>query len=533
MKLKFFLFFLFLSFISKAQVKITVGQPYGVIDAYNKYYFHKGAEILTVKIKKKEIVIQKLNSDKLSFQKISVSRDLPQGAELERVLEFNNRYFIFYSLWDRQAGMEQLFYKEIDFDKGTIMPGEKLLIQVHGKVTGSLVSRGWYNFSVVNKFAVEFSKNHDKMLIYYRLKPMIKNDNKSYDIIGMHVFGKNLEPVWDEEVTMPYTEKKMDNLDYSVDGQGNAYILTTVYNDERTDDKKNREENELYHIELLKMSGRENKILITPVTLGNKFISNVSLFEVSDSDMIIAGYYNNENNRYAVDGVFTFKLTKDGDLIDSRSYEIPLEILNMYVSERTQRRNEKKAEKNKAEFESLELRELFVDDKGGILLVGEQYYVQSHTYYYSNGTMRTYYTYHYNDLLVTKINEFGQLQWMKKLAKRQTGSSGRGSMSYKHMYSNGAHYFLYLDNERNFELTPDRLPISYSDGSEGVLTAYKIYENSGKVEKIGITNTRDVMGLPVYQFQTSRILPVNQNSFVVEVYKKRKQDVLIRVDLGK
>lgn len=55
------------------------------------------------------------------------------------------------------------------------------------------------------------------------------------------------------------------------------------------------------------------------------------------------------------------------------------------------------------------MRELFVDENGGILLIGEQHYIQTHTYYYSNGTMRTYYTYHYNDLLVTKINGSGQL----------------------------------------------------------------------------------------------------------------------------
>lgn len=145
----------------------------------------------------------------------------------------------------------------------------------------------------------------------------------------------------------------MNNLDYSVDGQGNAYILTTVYDDETTDDKKRNDNNANYHIELLKMSGRANKIVITPVTLGNKFINKVYLFEVSDSYMICAGFYNNVNNRNAVDGIFTFKLTKEGDLLDSRSYEIPLEVLNMYVSERAQRRNEKKKRKTEQSLKNL------------------------------------------------------------------------------------------------------------------------------------------------------------------------------------
>ncbi len=533
MKSRFILFFLFLSFIAQAQVKISVGQPYGVIDAQNKYYFNRGSEILTVKLKKREVIIQKLNSEKLAFEKISVYRDFPDGFNLEHIVEYNDRYYIFYSVWDRQAEMEQLFYREIDFDKGTLKPDEKLLVQVRGKVAGDLISRGWYSFSVANKFSFQFSKNDDKLLVHYRLKPQIKNDSKSYDIIGMHVFGKNLERVWDEEVTMPYTEKKMNNLDYSVDRQGNAYILTTVYNDETTDEKKRTDNQANYHIELLRMSGKNNKIVITPVTVGSKFINKVYLFEVSDSYMICAGFYSNLPYRNAADGIFSFKLTKEGDLIDSRNYEIPLEVLNMYISEKAQRRNEKKEEKDKAEFEDLELRELFIDENGGVLLVGEQYYIQAHTYYNSNGSSRTYYTYHYNDLLVTKINESGQLEWMKKLPKRQTGTSGRGSMSYKHMAADGSHYFLFLDNERNLELTPDRFPAVYRDGGEGFLTAYKVSDKSGSVDKVSITSTRDVLGLPVYQFQTSRILPIDKNSFVVEVYKKKKQDVLIRVDLGK
>ncbi len=85
MKSRFILIFLFLSFIAQAQVKISVGQPYGVIDALNKYYFSRGSEILTVKFKKREVIIQKLNSEKLAFEKISVARDFPEGFNLEHV----------------------------------------------------------------------------------------------------------------------------------------------------------------------------------------------------------------------------------------------------------------------------------------------------------------------------------------------------------------------------------------------------------------------------------------------------------------
>ena len=54
----------------------------------------------------------------------------------------------------------------------------------------------------------------------------------------MYVFEKNMAQVWNKEVKMPYTEKKMNNLDYSVDSEGNGYMLTTVYDDNSTSDIK-------------------------------------------------------------------------------------------------------------------------------------------------------------------------------------------------------------------------------------------------------------------------------------------------------
>ncbi|HEY8934578.1 MAG TPA: hypothetical protein VIM65_05130, partial [Cyclobacteriaceae bacterium] len=53
-----------------AQTTITLGKPYVVIDADRKYYFSRGNEILAVKVNRKTIHLQKLNSGNLTFEKI-------------------------------------------------------------------------------------------------------------------------------------------------------------------------------------------------------------------------------------------------------------------------------------------------------------------------------------------------------------------------------------------------------------------------------------------------------------------------------
>jgi hypothetical protein len=42
---------------------------------------------------------------------------------------------------------------------------------------------------------------------------------------------------------------------------------------------------------------------------------------------------------------------------------------------------------------------------------------------------------------------------------------------------------------------------------------------------------RDVNGIPVYQFSTDRIVQSSSDEMILELYKKKKEDVLIRVNI--
>jgi hypothetical protein len=517
-------------FLAISQANVTVGTPYKVIDARTKDYFSKGSEILTVKIDGRKIYIQKLNAENLTFIKQTESEDMPDHYVLENLSILGNKLYMFYSLWDKPNETEQLFAREIDFEKGEFKSTGKNLIKVHGRITGNLTSMGgMYNFGIADKFSFNMSHDSSKMLVQYRLKPEIKNDDKSYDIIGLSVFDKDLNTIWSKEVKMPYTEKKMNNIDYSVDSKGNPYILTTVYDDNTTDIKKGKDDKANYHIELLRINRNSNVIDITPISIKDKFINKIWLYEGAGNYMICAGYYNNGKDLSAADGVILLKVGSDGKTYDISSYEIPLEILNQYVSLRTQKKNEKADDNDKAQFAELELRELHIEKDGSILLIGEQHFITSRTYYSSSGGSRTVYYYHYNDLLITKIDASGKLAWMKKIPKRQVGMNGRGGMGYKYISDRDNHYFVFLDNEKNLNLSVDNAPASHSDGAGGFLTAYKLADSNGAMSKYSIFNTRDVQGIEIFQFTTSRIMPLSPGLFTVEAYKKKKEDILIKV----
>jgi hypothetical protein len=528
LRLRVFVFLLSIwSFTAFSQAKITVGDPYDVVDAQSKYYFTENGEIMTVKVDKKEIIIQKMSAKTLKFLKVRAYDDLPKDFMLESVLQFKDRYYVFYSLWEDKT--EQLFAREIDFASGAFKSAAKKIITVADKIAGTQVKTGFMSVGTADKFSFFFSYDNSALIVQYRLVPEKKRDSKSYDIIGMHVFDPSLKEKWGNKVTMPYTEKKMDNLDYSVDAAGNVYMVARVYNDDSTD-KKDNEDNPNYKIEIMKIAAGTGKITSSKVDLADKFIQRFWLYETAQGPMIGAGYYNKGNAASSVDGMILFKFNTDGRVTDMKTIEIPVEILNEYVSNKTRRKNEKKEDDDEAEATNMVLKEVNVQDDGSVLMVGEQDYYTVH-YSRSGNMTTTYYVYHYNDVLVSKVDASGKLAWMKKIPKRQQGTAGQGGMSYRYLSGAGSHYFLFLDNEKNLNLPKDELPARHMDGAGGFLMCYKLNDKTGEVKKTQILDTRDVEGMALHQFRPSRMLGTALNTLVFEAYKKKKEDVMVKVVL--
>jgi len=139
--------------------------------------------------------------------------------------------------------------------------------------------------------------------------------------------------------------------------------------------------------------------------------------------------------------------------------------------------------------------------------------------------------YYYSDILATKIDKNGELAWMNKLGKAQHGEKGKKGMSFEYFSNKESNYFLFLDNVNNLDLQPNERPAVHQDGKGGFLTAYKIHHETGEVDRVSLFDTKDVKGIKVYQFQVNRIVQISPTEFIVEVYKKKKEDILIKVSV--
>lgn len=90
-------------------------------------------------------------------------------------------------------------------------------------------------------------------------------------------------------------------------------------------------------------------------------------------------------------------------------------------------------------------------------------------------------------------------------------------------------------NAKNIDLPLDKVPTLQPDykKSLGLLTAYKVSDANGEVSKLSILDTRNVNDMTIYQIKVTNIAPLNDGSFVFEAYKKKKEDILIKVKLKK
>ena len=515
--------------------KVVLGSPYELPKKYDDMGYIGNLEdgILQICVKQsKEVLIQRFNLDRLSATnqlKIDLS-EKPDRFIPDLFSRYNGNFYMFYSTWDKAREKEQLFADKIDITNGTFAEDPKMLIEAN-KIAGELVATGFYKFSTANKYEFQFSIDTSILLVTYRKYTKIKDDSKNKDVLGFHVFDKDLNKLWGDEFRMPYTEKMMDNTDFSVDSKGNAYLLSKVYEGKRTEKK---DDNPNYHYEILKFGKDYTEPKQIKINLDDKFINDLYLTESFSGDMVCAGFYRTvykSSNKSVfdfknTDGAFMVKINEMDEItnIQKGYYELPTEIIREFEKTSTQNKIDKKDKKDEAEASSLTLRKILIGDDGSYVIVGEEYLVIQKSNRSSDGSTNYYYKYLYGDIYVMKIGTDGEMAWVKKIPKNQEGKRGRGGMSFKYFWYNGDNYFLYLDNIKNLNLTPDKVPARHLDGAGGYFTVCKL-DKDGNMTKGKLFNLRKD-GLQIWPSELSLLSP----NVLVGRAVKDKQSKMMKID---
>lgn len=366
-----------------------------------------------------------------------------RSSQINNIIYWNDEIYVFHSYKDSKTKLNTLYVQQLD--------KKSLTLSHEIQEIGSVDFSGKMKFNA-GSFSTSISMDSTKLLVYYNL-PF---DHSEPERFGFHVYDANMKQIWQKEVILPYEEELFNVADFTLDDEGNVYLTGKLYS-ERAKERVRGQVNYKYVILSYKNKGEDFKEV--EMSLGDKFITDVRVAALLSGDIACAGFYSDKGS-FSIKGSCYLRINgATGEVLHTSTNEFGIDFVTQNLTER----QEEKAKKKEAKGKNVEMFEYDLDDlvmrsDGGVILIGEQYFVRvvTTTTTSSNGgtTTRTTYHYYYNDIIVVNISPEGEIEWTEKIAKRQHTTNDNGFYSsYAKMVYKDKLYFFFNDDARNLSYT--------------------------------------------------------------------------------
>ncbi|MFT6166367.1 MAG: hypothetical protein ACJASF_001053 [Vicingaceae bacterium] len=385
---------------------------------------------------KAPLIIEKYGND-MSLKK-SVPLALGEKQE-KRIYQYatqiDGELILFSTVLDNKSKVNLLYAQNIN--KATLSPSSKLTkigaIEFDGK---SKRNSGSFTYTISN--------DEKRILIYYTL-PYEKDENEQF---SYHIFDKDLNLLWEKNVTLPYENDLFTVVDYDIQENGDLYLLSKIFQEKAKERRKGKPN---YHYQIIAYTNKGQSKKEYPIILEGKFLTDMKIAINQEGDIICGGFYS-ENGTMSINGSYFLKIDESTKSIVSKSFkEFGIDFITQNMTDKNKKKTQKREDKGKdVELYEYDLDDIVLKDDGGAILVGEQYYVRVVTTTDTQGNVRTTYHYYYNDIIVISIDANGQIEWTEKIAKRQhTINDGGFFSSYALAIVEDKMNFIFNDNAKN------------------------------------------------------------------------------------
>jgi hypothetical protein len=374
-------------------------------------------------------------------EKIALGYD-GKKLDFEDVLNLNGQLYLLTSYYNKAKETKFLFYQTLS---KRFTPSRKLnkIAEIN---TGSWLREGSYD--------IEISKDSSKVLVYGQL-PYKKNEAEKFTL---NIFDNTFTPIWNKNITLPYSDELLAIQEYRVDEDGNVYILGKLYH-EKVRDRRNGNPN--YHYIILAYRPGSEGAFEYKIELRDKFITDLTFKVGNDGNLVCAGFYS-EKLSYTIKGTCFLAINAETrETFNIHLKKFDFEFLTEFMSdgakERARRAEKSGNSRRTPELYRYSLDDLILRSDGGAVLIAEQYYIEERKYYDRFGTYSSIYYYNYNDIIVVNIRPDGEIEWATHIPKRQiTRNDGGYYSSYAMATVRDKLYFVFNDNIRNFSEKENR-----------------------------------------------------------------------------
>lgn len=413
--------------------------------------------------KRDDLLVQKMDVGLTSvYSRVLELELLKNDLELEDLVVINDKVLAFASFYSKKEDVRMLYVR--------LFNEADMSAEGEWKEVARFASEKERSGS----FGITFSPNKDHILISVNL-PYEKDAAEKF---RLHVMDDALQPEWDREITLPYTDKEFSFEEFRVDNKGDVIMIGVKYAEKREAKalKRAGKAQYSYHLLTYAADGTERDHTIE---VQDKFLQDLTLsLDTGKADILCGGFFGNKG-AYVVRGSFFLRLDPTTLAIKHQSFkEFEDDFITQYMTPKEEEKAKKRADRKDEDLEMYEydLADIVRRDDGGAVLIGEQYYTYTTTTCYTTQgggrTCTTTYHYIYNDIIVINIGPDGNIAWATTVPKRQhTANDGGYFSSYGLEVKGDRLYFVYNDNGENLFLAAgDKFKNTDFQGKSSIVT---------------------------------------------------------------
>ncbi|MDG2330883.1 MAG: hypothetical protein P8M05_04760 [Flavobacteriales bacterium] len=488
------------------------------------------------------IILTVIIFQEVSAQKINWSPELSiRGkAKMKRLLKMDSSSFSaviaqYKTFGDPDANIQEFTLPDMNFgEEYTIQANDQnleSLVELGGQVYALFINTDTENSQVIanarlasnsaakltsigsidykranHKGTFDFVESQDySKLLVIEYPPYEKYNMEKFRLT---MYNDSLDELWATEIKLPYLDQEFKIVGNQVDKHGNVFLLTT-YNNILSKQNKNRGIS-IKNYTVMVYSNQKNKLKEFDIQLKDKWVNGLNMSFNNEGDIVVGGFYN-DSREGANSGTIYMTIDKD-------SIEIKSKSLNPFSAGFTNQLVYGRQQSKKIDLEDFHFDYFVNGHDGSMYMTAEQYFVRTSSYFDQRTGVTNYtYYYHYNDIIVVKIDSDGKELWTKKIAKKQVTSNDNGDYSGYIVTpnKNGISVF-YNDNLKNFE-NNDTEEIRTMNNPQRSMTAMVNINKNGEIIKKPLFNLEE---------QETIILPkigknLNKQQFILLTKKSR------------
>lgn len=455
----------------------TISDPITPILAGKNNFFAYNGSVICLKTFGKKFGIQVFSGDNLNETERVEYTDFEPLFAPEQYIRSGSKIYFFYSVWDRENVLEQLYVRIFDLETLSFPEAGRKILDTKGKVRGG---NG-------NKFNIQRSRDRTLFLVKY--KKTLDERETPYDIYGSAILSDDLEVLSKEEIEMPLTRDEMRVLDYQLSSQGNLYFLYATSTGLSVSLIENGE--------LQTRESEEDDM--DEDTMASEFIKGFSWLESANNNLYLMGYYGYETY-YAVQGVFWMKIDESGDIGELKKIE-------------------------DKELDRFRLERVVSENDGNFVIFGHELKrtfdgvstdIQEALKHIS-GALQTRYVF-------TKVNHTDSIEWSTILSWTPVSENDYRDIYIKEFFLTiiANEYYLF---RVNMNLQKDKKHKRFL----GVAT---VNYDTGKKCEYTLFDLNEVNGLQVKELNVREMIVLSESEFAIPFFDKQKRYRMMRLKLN-